>query len=97
MTEPIIINGVDVSECEYYDSKMNGVCECKNTKEYGTPTRVTGCGGCKFNPNCYYKQLKRKERELQEAMDNYVQATNYYEDKLAQIKRIINEVENESK
>lgn len=30
-------------------------------------------GECKGWENCYYKQLKRKEQELQQAIDNYVQ------------------------
>lgn len=98
----IIINGVDVSECEYYDSKMNGVCECKNTKEYGTPTRITGCGGCKFNSNCYYKQLKRKEQECKKYKKHLDEIKSEIENKyeclditIHQISKIINEVENE--
>lgn len=47
----IIIDGVDVSGCIYY----------KATGKYNT------CGYCcEQNPNCYYKQLKRKERECEE-------------------------------
>ena len=100
MTESIIINGVDVSEC-CYAILPKKQCPMKSMP-YAKETSCTTCkenntklNFCKNNPNCHYKQLKRKERELQEAMDNYVQATNYYEDKLAQIKRIINEVKNE--
>ncbi len=81
MTEPIIINGVDVSECDF--RTLENIC------------RVGIVCFCNEFPNCYYKQFKRTQQELQQAMDNYVKATNYYEDKLAQIKRIINEVENE--
>ena len=61
--KPIMINGVDVSECEHLGLYK----ECK-----------LKCGSCcpvdcKDNPNCYYKQLMRKEQECQQAMDNYVQ------------------------
>ena len=61
--KPIIINGVDVSGCEHLGLY----------KEYKLK-----CGGCypvnySDNPNCYYKQLIRKEQECQQAMDNYVQ------------------------
>ena len=61
--KPIIINGVDVSGCEHLGLY----------KEYKLK-----CGGCypvdcSDNSNCYYKQLIRKERECQQAMDNYVQ------------------------
>ncbi len=61
----IIIDGINVAECEYLRIVgANWWCECNNGKEYGTKTRVTACGGCKYNPNCYYKQLKRIEQEL---------------------------------
>ena len=55
----IIIDGIDVSKCQHY-----GKCStyCYVVDEL-----------CSDNPNCYYKQLARKEQELQEAMDNYVQ------------------------
>ena len=89
----IIINGVDVSECKHYSvveysNSNNGYLEIRNYCSIYTNNQ------CEQNPNCYYKQLKKTQQELQQAMDNYVKATNYYEDKLAQIKRIINEVEN---
>ena len=49
----IIIDGVDVSGCKYYDNL-----DCYAER---------GCCGypldCEDNPNCYYKQLKRKEQE----------------------------------
>lgn len=57
----IIIDGVDVSKCEYRD--WRNFCCCNNSKENEGEERVTGRGGCKYNPNCYYKQLKRKEQE----------------------------------
>ena len=50
----IIINGVDVSDCEYLGLY----------KEYKFK-----CGGCYLvdcsnNPNCYYKQLMRANQKL---------------------------------
>lgn len=93
MTEPTIINGVDVSNCEFIKQR-NNLIGCM-TWVHNSKNIVSGSFECQQNPNCYYKQLKRTQQELQQAMDNYVQAINYYEDKLAQIKRIINEVENE--
>ena len=60
----IIINGIDVSRCEYRDWRNS--CHCDNSKENEGEKRVTGRGGCKYNPNCYYKQLKRKEKECEE-------------------------------
>jgi hypothetical protein len=98
----IIIDGIDVSECEYRD--WRNFCRCDNSKENEGEERSTGKGGCEYNPNCYFKQLarakdkinymeedikivenarndlerelKRKEQELQEAMDNYVKLDN---------------------
>ena len=62
----IIIDGVDVSRCEYYN-KDDKTCREVNGK-YDTDI-------CEFekceNSNCCYKQLKSKEQEAQQAMDNY--------------------------
>lgn len=52
-----IIDGVDVSECEYC---------LKMTKYRCTIQRNVYKCLCEENPNCYYKQLKRKEQELEE-------------------------------
>ena len=52
----IYIDDVDVSECEHYED-LN----CFAYRD--------SCGyplDCKDNPNCYYKQLKRKEQECEE-------------------------------
>lgn len=54
--EKIIINGIDTSECEYC---------LKMTKYRCTIQRDVYKCLCEENPNCYYKQLKRKEEELQ--------------------------------
>ena len=64
----IIIDGVDVSGCKKYERE---IVRCNATLK-----NMCFCGGrCtdKKNADCYFKQLKRKEQELQEAMDNYVQ------------------------
>lgn len=52
----IIINGIDVSECYGY---------VHNAKEYdcGETYSKFHYRYCEENPNCYYKQLKRKEQE----------------------------------
>ena len=68
MTEPIIINNVDVSGCEimrYSDNEQDehpilcDLAEVTDNHYY-----------CIKNPNCYYKQLKRKERELNEIKED---------------------------
>ena len=51
----IIIDGVDVSGCKHYDDL-----DCYAQRD--------NCGyplDCKDHPNCYYKQLKRKEQECE--------------------------------
>ena len=50
----IIIDGVDVAECEYFN-RFRSICHNKNL-----------CCDCKENPNCYYKQLKRKEQKCEQ-------------------------------
>ena len=62
----ILINGVDVSGCIYLK---------KNNKMYMCRACNSGVGSpyCEYHKDCYYKNCKRKDQELQEAMDNYVQ------------------------
>ena len=56
----IIIDGVDVSGCENFSC---GICEEEN-KIPKTINHFTA--DCRMYPNCYYKQLKRKEQECKE-------------------------------
>ena len=54
----IIIDGVDVSECSYFNCTDEHYCdECSS--EFG-------CAICDERTTCYYKQLKRKEQECEE-------------------------------
>lgn len=53
----IIIDGIDVSKCEYC---------LKMTKYRCTIQRDVYKCLCEENPNCYYKQLKQKEQALDE-------------------------------
>ena len=50
----IIIDGVDVSGCEHFEPCTKYTCEI---------SEMTYC--CEEEPNCYYKQLKRKEQEYE--------------------------------
>ena len=59
MTDKQMIDGIDVNKCQHY-GKCSTYCYVVDEP-------------CSDNPNCYYKQLKRKEQEVQQAMDNYVQ------------------------
>ena len=71
--EQIIIDGVDVSGCMYFDYDegynqeteefVKGACKCITAHDsYG---EFMYYGICK-DRNCYYKQLKRKEQECEE-------------------------------
>ena len=56
--EKIIIDGIDVSECYGY---------VHNAKDYdcGETYSKFHYRYCEENPNCYFKQLKRKEQECE--------------------------------
>ena len=64
----MIVDGVDVSECEHH--------VCLNTSLFKEKTLVQcsafflenedSCCECSDNPNCYYKQLKRREQRIVE-------------------------------
>ena len=58
----IIIDGVDVSKCKYFncDSK-----ECKAEYYIRYGYEIVECDSCIENPNCYFKQLKLKEQECE--------------------------------
>lgn len=47
-----IVDGIDIIECQYFDLSENYECYCNHR-------------ACKDCPNCYYKQLKRKEQECE--------------------------------
>lgn len=63
MTEEIIIDGVDVAGCISFD-KNNGynICCYDDTRE----DKIPFANFCEENKNCYYKQLKRLEKENKE-------------------------------
>ena len=55
----MIIDGVDVSECEFYFDEK---CRCMDAS---IMQDFYSCPQCNSNPNCYYKQLQRKEQECE--------------------------------
>lgn len=66
MTEEIIINGVDVSECLHLDDWKH--CNCCNDLVKTIYPKATKCLieedlRCETYPNCYFKQLKRQEQK----------------------------------
>ena len=54
----IIIDGGDVSGCEYYFDEK---CRCMDAS---IMQDFYSCPQCNSNPNCYYKQLKRDEQRI---------------------------------
>ncbi len=57
MNEPII-NGIDVSECKYFNKVVNEEPYCNMDEEH--------LYTCSSDENCYYKQLKRLQEENKE-------------------------------
>lgn len=63
-----IIDGVDVSGCEFLIINNDKyLCHCIKSDLFGGIEFVENAknGNCKDNPNCYYKQLAREEHECQ--------------------------------
>lgn len=56
MTKEIIINGIDISECEFLWKEKLPKKVCNNGN--------LDCN-CNSNPNCYFKQLKRQQYYLE--------------------------------
>ena len=68
--EQIIIDGVDVSKCTYFNNTDESYCE-ECCSEFG-------CALCDDRPNCYFKQLARKTQECEELKNNlYIANTNH--------------------
>ena len=77
MTNKIIIDGVDVIDCKHYQYKKPEDYEMRYPNSgdcyIGLCAYLFNCQGliddfekhCIDNPNCYYKQLKRKEQECE--------------------------------
>lgn len=76
--EQIIIDGVDVSGCVQFTQEG----DCCNLG-----------GGCKGWPNCYYKQLKRKEQECEKLKNQMNEDYNYYATELKTLRDIISNKE----
>lgn len=66
MTEEIIIDGVDVSECGFFHPKYKDT-DCHIALAFSE--EYEGCMKCENNPNCYFKQLKRTEQKLEKIKD----------------------------
>ena len=65
--QKIIINNVDVSECEHVRVSTSLFKEKTYVKcsAFFLENEDSYCD-CTDNPNCYFKQLKRKEKECEQ-------------------------------
>ena len=68
MTKEIIIDGIDVSECDFLWKEKLPKKVCNNGN--------LDCN-CNSNPNCDFKQLKRKERECEELINEKAEIKKY--------------------
>ncbi|DAB11510.1 TPA: hypothetical protein CPT95_00050 [Candidatus Gastranaerophilales bacterium HUM_15] len=71
--EQIIIDGVDVSKCKYFE---DGECGCEYYLRYGY--EITMHDRCEECPNCYFKQLARKTQECEKIFAKTYQMWMYY-------------------
>lgn len=87
MTKQIIINGVDVSGCEFltqdeYRNPLSDEVEeqlcCGQENEFADEICTKNAPNlhCERNPDCWYKQLQRKTAELEKVSQAYKNLTN---------------------
>ena len=79
MTEEIIIDGVDVAECEFIADTKNGLVKCISWV-HNNKNPVSGHWDCRENKNCYYKQLQRLKQELQRYKDMEAKGLEEFKD-----------------
>ena len=83
----IIIDGVDVSVCKLYNED-NGVVAPDGTAERTELCYLTN-DYCENNPNCYYKQLKRKEQECNKLYIQLKSDEEYHKEEENTLRKII--------
>lgn len=94
MNKEVIIDGVDVSECEHQTYEKCAI----NFEEWnGEIIRYLDCSNY---PNCYFKQLKRKEQECEKLKQWKKDAENLFKtqtdnaDKIiSRYKQVLDEIE----
>ena len=92
--EQIIINGVDVSGCEYLTNEL------EEDGEYYWFCNIAPAGGpdeCEYKPECFYKkilkQLARKTQECEKLKNQVDEDYNYYTTELKTLRDIISNKE----
>ncbi len=94
----IIIDGVDVSGCKHYKNRTCIADYCLTDMPFGEAK-------CELNPNCYYKQLLRKEQECEDLKEKLIKwlgkeglrqsEKEFYEQQLDQLKAENKELKND--
>ena len=79
----IIIDGVDVSKCGHYHY---GKCEI-DYDEWNN--EIIRYNECQNNPNCYFKQLKRKEQECEKLYIQLKADEEYHKEEENTLRKII--------
>ena len=83
--EQIIIDGVDVSKCEFLiKNEYENLCRCIKSNLFGGIEFVKNAekGHCQDNPNCYFKQLVRKTQECEEILKSWSAHLELWKDDL---------------
>lgn len=71
-----IINGIDVSECEKLGETIDGfTCGLGKRIRFANEI-ITKHNLCKDNPNCYFKQFKRLQKENKELKARFIELYN---------------------
>ena len=103
----IIINGVDVSRCDFYDKNKKYCLTLKmDTRGFKNPSCFSGdfqkciqdskvCLNtfCENNYNCYYKQLKRKEQECEELKEDRERWKSNFNGKVSAIEELLQQLD----
>ena len=85
--EQIIIDGVDVSGCEFYQIAAN---ELYPKAQYCASIRNIFC---EDNPNCHFKQLARKTQECENLKEDYKELEQRHNGAFQDFKRLKQEHE----
>lgn len=68
--DKVIIDGVDVSGCEFIGDIKNNFVKCTSWV-HNSKKQVSGHWDCRENKNCYYKQLQRLQAEYDDLQLSY--------------------------
>lgn len=86
--EQIIIDGVDVSKCKYFE---DGECGCEYYLRYGY--EITMYDRCEEYPNCDFKQLARKTQECENLKEDYKELEQRHNEAFQEFERLKQEYE----